>query len=205
MQKGPKEVFDESLEFLRLLRDFENIERTIYRPDDRKENDIEHSYQVAMFAWFLSSRFGLSLSLEKLLAYGLVHDLVEVYAGDTPVYNREHSPNTVATKKEREEKALLRIKKEFHHFNGLTDAIHAYETKSDDESIFIYEIDKLLPALNIYLDGGYGWRKLDIVLSDVQEEKRTKVKSTKQLVSLLEEALARFEQEEEHLFARKSK
>ncbi|MFA5934823.1 MAG: HD domain-containing protein [Candidatus Paceibacterota bacterium] len=194
-------MLDKSLKFLKLLRNFEKVERAIFRPTDKKENDVEHSYQVAMMAWFLSDQFNISLSKDKLIKYGLVHDLVEVYAGDTPVYGKHE--NTVETKKEREEKALSRIKEEFSIFKELGEVIDCYEQKKDEESIFIYEVDKILPTLNIYLDGGYGWNKLGLTLEEIKKEKRSKITSVKQLVVLLEEILDRFEKEKDVLFNNK--
>lgn len=195
-------MLNKTLTFLKFIRDFEKVERVIYRPNDRLENDAEHSYQVAIVAWFLSDQFKLPLSKEKLFKYGLAHDLVEVYAGDTPAYGTGYT-NTQETKKEREEKALQRIKKEFDYFNDLTETIDAYEARGDDESMFIYELDKILPALNLYLDDGYGWNKLNLTLDQINVEKRGKVKNVKELVSLLEEMLERFEKEKERLFVNK--
>ncbi len=194
-------MLNKTLDFLKMIREFEKIERIIYRPDDRKENDVEHSYQVAMVAWFLCDQFNLSLSKEKLLKYGLAHDLVEVYAGDTPAYGKNHT-NTIETKKEREEKALQRIKSEFGFFEELIKSIESYEEKNDEESIFIYELDKLLPIFNLYLDDGYGWNKLGVTLEEINIEKRAKVKNVTQLIELLEEILKRLEEEKERLFER---
>jgi putative hydrolase of HD superfamily len=152
MEKEPQKMFDESIKFLRLLRGLEKIERSIYRPDDRRENDVEHSYQVTMLGWFLCNRFRLTLSTEKILKYGLVHDLVEVYAGDTPVYNTKNSSNTVETKQAREKIAFLRIKEEFHLDDEFVCAIDNYEKRLDEESVFIYEVDKFVPMFNQYID-----------------------------------------------------
>lgn len=192
-------MLEKSLKFLKLLRNLELVERMVYRPSDRKENDVEHSYQIAMMAWFLSDQFNLKLSTEKLIKYGIVHDLIEVYSGDTPVYSKDPI-NTAETKKEREDKALIVLKKEFSDFKELIETIENYEKKVDEESTFVYEIDKIVPALNIYLDKGYGWNKLNIKLEEIKREKRNKVKSVKQLVALMEESLALFEKEKEKLF-----
>lgn len=192
-------MLEKSLKFLKLLRNLELVERTVYRPNDRKENDVEHSYQIAMMTWFLSDQFNLQLSTDKLIKYSIAHDLIEVYAGDTPVYSKD-SVNTIKTKKEREEKALIALKKEFGDFKELIKIIENYEKKIDEESIFVYELDKIVPALNIYIDNGYGWNKLDIKLEEIKQEKRGKVKNTKQLVALLEETLNLFEKEKKTLF-----
>ena len=193
-------MLDESLKFLKLLREFERVERAIFRTETKQENDVEHSYQLAMMSWFLATKYELPLSMDKMIRYALVHDLVEVYAGDTPSYAKNTSKNTHATKKQREEEALVRIKNEFGDFKEMIDAIDAYEAKVDDESVFVYEVDKIIPALNIYIDDGFGWNKLGLTLDEIKLEKRTKVKSTKQLVDLLEEMLSRFEKEKGKLF-----
>ncbi len=192
-------MLDETLKFLRLLRDLEDVQRTIYRPNGQQENDVEHSWQVAMMAWFWAHQFNLTLSREKLLTYGLVHDLIEVYASDTPVYN---NATGVATKERREREALQKIKAEHGDFSELINAIEQYEAKADDESVFIYETDKLLPALNLYLDNGYGWNRLGLTLVEIKKEKRSKIQNVPELIALLEEALARFEKEQKRLFDR---
>lgn len=189
-------MLDRSLHFLKFLREFEKVERAVYRPTDRKENDAEHSYQTTMMAWFLAHQFDLPLSTEKILQYALVHDLVEVYAGDTPVFSEKNSHD----KKERERGALEKIKDTLSHFPELIDTIEQYEQKSDPESVFVYEIDKLIPAFNIYIDNGYGWNKLGVTLDQIKKEKVKKVKNTKELVNLLEELLDRLEKEREQLF-----
>lgn len=193
-------MLDNGLKFLQLLRDFEKVERVLYRSETRQENDVEHSYQLAMMAWFFANQYNLPLSKEKLLTYALVHDLVEVYAGDTPVYHVAGHPHTIDTKKAREEKALEEIREKFGHFNEMVNTIETYELRADDESRFIYELDKLLPALNIYLDKGLSWNMLGVTLDAVKSEKRKKITSTKELVALLEELLKRLESEQENLF-----
>lgn len=191
-------MLDKSLEFLRLLRDFEEVKRKIYRPDGRQENDVEHSYQIAMMAWFWADQFNLDLSQEKLLKYALVHDLIEVHAGDTPAYSKDKSVFIEKEKKEKE--ALEIIKKDFAYFPDLISMIESYEDKQDEESVFTYEIDKLVPLLNLYMDDGYGWNKLKLTLEQIKKEKRSKVKTVPQLVDLLEEALGRAEKEQDRLF-----
>ena len=127
---------------------------------------------------------------------------MEVYAGDTPAYSEDTQIHE--SKKEREEKALRIIKREFAHFRELIEIIEMYENKTDEESIFIYEIDKIVPALNLYIDDGYGWNKMGLTLEQIKKEKRSKVKNVIELVNLLEETLERFEKEENKLFTTKS-
>ena len=100
-----------------------------------------------------------------------MHDLVEVYAGDTPAVQKGYE-EAKRTKQEREEKAALRLRKEFGEFPELHDLIDAYELRSDEESKFIYALDKIIPVMNIYLDEGHSWKIHDISLDDIIENKK---------------------------------
>src|SRR3989344_6781029 len=103
---------DELLRFVKLTQEFKAVRRmVILAKENREENDAEHSYQLATVAWYLISTQGLKLDLGLALRYALVHDLVEVYAGDTPAVQKGYE-ETKRTKQEREEKAALRLRKE---------------------------------------------------------------------------------------------
>lgn len=67
--------------YLHFLDEFRRIKRAYNATgEDRKENDMEHSYQLAMLAWYIIDTQGLSLEKDLVLKYCMVHDLVEVYA-----------------------------------------------------------------------------------------------------------------------------
>lgn len=155
--------FDQIMEFNKFLLKFQQIKRDLYvTGEDRMENDAEHSYQLTMMAWFINSIFKLNFNLDLLMRYALVHDLVEVWAGDTSVFNS--SSKMLKDKKQREQKAFKIITKQFSHFPELTEYINLYSTQQDQESLFIYSLDKLLPALNIYFDNGRSWKEHNITL-----------------------------------------
>ena len=157
------------LKFQRLLLQFQAVERVVYVPGTKRlENDVEHSYGLAMLAWYICSKDNLSLDLNKILKYALIHDVVEVYAGDTYAYDAAAQ----ATKKEREHKALLKLKKEFQEFPELYDTIDVYEAQTDDESQFIKALDKLHPHLLTYLDEGKMWRERGMTLKMTTEAKQ---------------------------------
>src|SRR5680860_196716 len=121
-----KEKIDlkKSIEFIELLQKFQKIERAIYvKGEDRKENDSEHSYQLVMFAWYLISSYKLDLDLDLIIKYALVHDLVEVYAGDTFAFDDDHRES----KEKREDESLERLKSEFGEFPDIFPLIEQYE------------------------------------------------------------------------------
>src|SRR3989344_2250729 len=103
-----KEKLKELMDFIEFTHEFRKVLRVARIPyDSRMENDVEHSYQLAMVAWYLIDRHKLRLNKEKVFMYALAHDLVEVYAGDTFTFDKKGND----TKHDREKKALEKIKK----------------------------------------------------------------------------------------------
>lgn len=187
--------------FVDFLYKFRNVERAVAIKDsNRPENDLEHSAQLAYVAWYMLTTHEHTLDLGLVLRYALVHDLVEVYAGDTVVYDEEHKKSKV----EREQKALEQIRREFPEASELTDLIDAYETRNDRESRFVYALDKLMPAVNNYLSGGVLWRKLNVTLKRAVEEKQGKIAGDPIVAEYYKELLATLVEREEELFGCKT-
>ncbi|MEK7136125.1 MAG: HD domain-containing protein [Patescibacteria group bacterium] len=160
-------------EFLRLMSKFQSIERKLYVVGlERRENDVEHSFLLAISAWYIISSEQLSLDINKAIKYALVHDLVEIYAGDVSFYDKK---SLRERKKEREALSLLKLEKDFSKWQEFSGLVHAYEEKGDPESRFVYALDKLLPIVNNYLDNGKTWKKDKITLEQVIEYKQDKV------------------------------
>ncbi len=180
------------IEFTDLLHTFRNVERTVsIRGSDRIENDVEHSYMLAMLADYIISLENLTLDRQKVMHYALAHDLVETYAGDTYFYSSD--TEHINSKHKRESDALVRMRSEFQEHESLWKIIEAYETRVDDESRFVYALDKVQPVIHIYLDGGKSWKKHGVQLEHLTEMKNDKVKLSpviekywKELVEILD-------------------
>lgn len=148
------------IKFVKLTNKFQQVKRAILvKDEDRHENDLEHSYQLAMLAWYMADANNLKLNRKKLFMYSLAHDLVEVYAGDTNFYKQNKSQ-----KAKLEHKAIKRLQREFPEFSDLHKTIAGYELKKDKESKFVYALDKVVPILNIYLDKGRTWKVDNVTL-----------------------------------------
>ncbi len=133
-----------------LTHRFAGIERSVKIIDrDSMESDAEHSYQLAIMAWYLNNKLKLKLDRQKILEYALCHDLVEVYAGDTNPHT--HPKKFIASKHRRETAALRKIRSRFPDFDNLYKTINKFERLGDKESKFIYLLDKILPVINTYL------------------------------------------------------
>ncbi len=159
--------------FMGLLSQFQRIDRQIMRHgEDRLENDAEHSYQLAMAAWYINDSEQLGLDASRLVRYALAHDLVEVYAGDTFAYA---SAEERASKETREAAAAERIAREFPEFSDLHAIIHEYESRANREARFVYALDKLLPVISIYLDEGRTWHLNGVTLQMIRDHKTEKI------------------------------
>lgn len=192
----------ELLSFLKLLHQFRDVERMIYINEkaERRENDVEHSYELAMTAWYIIESKKLNLDIDKVLRLSLLHDFVEVYAGDTFVYDKD--PEVINSKKEREEKALIRLKKEFKDAEFLWDVIEEYERKDSPEAIFIYVLDKLLPFLNCSLNKGIEWKESDITLDLIKETKEAQMVQSPDIEPYYREFIKMLEENHEEYFGK---
>lgn len=160
------------IELQQLLNQFQTVEREVAIPgNDRGENDIEHSYGLAMIAWYLAPHFP-DLNADKLIRLSLAHDMVEVHAGDTPAFSEQAH---IDAKPEREEAALKQLKKDWADFPQMLEAIDEYKHKSSDEARFIYALDKILPALLVYLKQGKEWHASKVTIEKFQIEKERKI------------------------------
>lgn len=162
------------LDFVELTRLFRGVERDIFLMQEKRlENDTEHSYQLAIVSWYIAEIQGLNLNISKVIKYALVHDLVEVYAGDTPLYTATET--YVQSKTDREKQALRKIEQKFPEFKELHTAIHAYEERDDPESRFVYTVDKLLPILSIYLEKGNAWKDKGISIEMIINKNASRI------------------------------
>jgi len=167
---------------------------------ERRENDVEHSYLLAMLAWYLIDSLGIDLNKEKVLKYALAHDLVEIYAGDTFAFTSDQSVKS--SKHQREEDAHQRIKKEFIEFKDLDTAIEGYERRDDKESIFVYALDKFIPIITNYIQDGRSWKEEDLAFDEVIKYKRDRIGDEPFIRNLLEQMIALIERDRAKYFDR---
>ena len=119
---------------------------------DRHENDIGHSFTVAVLCWYIIDKHGIDLDVAKVLKYAMIHDFVEVYAGDV---NKFASPSERKAKIEREKESLARLSDEFSSFADMVSLMQEYELREDEEALFVWTVDKMQDLLMGYMDD---WR-----------------------------------------------
>lgn len=185
--------------FILFLQNFGKVKRVVLIKDEKRwQNDAEHSFELAMLAWYLVESENLKLNKNLAIQYALVHDLVEVYAGDTYIFTKDE--NHKNSKTERERKAALKIRKNFPKFRGIYQLIKNYNALSNKESRFIYALDKVIPMLNIYSDNGRTWRWKGINLKIIIEAKKDKVAVSPIVAKYFDELIKFIKKDQKRLF-----
>lgn len=154
----------EITEFLLELDALKRVNRCSYvTQTTRLENSAEHSWHLAMACWSIAELFQLDVNHEKLLKLALVHDLGEIDAGDTFLYDSSRSEAHI---EEREGIARLQS----HSGNGIDNLLEVWdeqETGSSPETELLKAIDRILPFLLNINTGGKTWSEHGVKRSQV--------------------------------------
>ena len=140
------ETLEKQLAFIMELDKIKNITRQTYISDgSRKENDAEHSWHLALMCFVLAEYSNEPIDVLKTMKMVLMHDVIEIDAGDTYAYDVEGNK----TKRERELRAAERIyailpDEQAKEYRALWDEFEAMETP---EAKFANVLDKLQPLL----------------------------------------------------------
>ena len=146
------------LDFILEIDKLKQVYRQTYLLDySRKENDAEHSWHLAVMALLLTEYAGEDLDLLKLIKMVILHDLVEIDAGDSFCYDEEAN----CGKEEREQKAADRIfsllpADQGKEFRRLWDE---FEARESPEARFAAALDRLQPLLHNYHTRGKSWQE----------------------------------------------
>ena len=132
----------------------------------RRENSAEHSWQLALLALVLAEHAPTGLDGTRVLRMLLVHDLVEVDAGDTFVYDREAQ----AGKLERERVAADRLFGLLpdDQARDLRDLWEEFEARESQEARFAAAVDRLAPLLLNFVNAGGTWREHQVPAARVR-------------------------------------
>lgn len=129
--------------------------------DDRRETDGEHTLHLQFLAVAYAAKYKPDLDIGKVALYCMVHDLVEVYAGDTPTLMA--SKNEMSTKEALESAALERLKKELGDtWEFIVQLLVEYESLNDDESRYVRTFDKCDPGFSHYNNKGKSLASLGV-------------------------------------------
>lgn len=189
-------AFSDILDLLKnIVFPFHELKRDMDLPlkNRKKETDTEHSWAVALIACALAERIDKSLDIGKVAQLAIVHDLVEIYAGDTSIWDKEGLKN----KEDREIQAIGKLKENTKAFPWIAQTIEEYEKKQSKESLFVWAADKYIATSVRYLDlesgGDFFKAEVPKTLSEFKlgiEPTRTKAHAHPGIGEIYEEALA---------------
>lgn len=168
--------------------------RTLICDGSRRENDAEHSWHMAMAALLLREYAAWpQVDVSRAVEMSLVHDLVEIYAGDTYAYD----PAANIGREEREQKAATQVFGQLPfdqavHFRGLWEEFEARETP---EAKYAAALDRVQSVILNHSTEGKSWRDHGVSADQVRERiepvRDGSPKLWEYLMSLVEDAHAR--------------
>lgn len=167
--------------------------RTLLMDKSRCENDAEHSWHLALMAMTLFEHaYSPDVDILHVLKMVIVHDLVEIYAGDTFAYDEKGYED----KLEREIKAADRLfgmlpEEQGREFRALWEEFDAAETPS---ALYASAVDRFQPLLSNYMTQGHTWKDGAVTSAKVlkrMEPIKTAIPEAWKLVeNIIEESIA---------------
>ncbi len=175
-----KNRLDKQFDFCREVDKEKFIGRQTYLTGGkRKENDAEHAWHMALMTILLSEYSNEKIDVLKTVTMLLIHDLVEIDAGDTYAYDEEGHKD----KREREEKAAARIfgllpKDQKEKLLGLWEEFEAAETA---EAKFAHAMDHVQPLMLNGVTDGKSWIEHEVRLNQVMKRNESTAEGSEEL------------------------
>ena len=147
------------------------LRQSLLLADGRQENDAEHSWHLATMAILLHEHAaGVGVDLLRVLKMLLIHDLVEIDAGDTFAYDE-------AAQRDREAREAAAAQRIFGLLPGeqgeeLRSSWEEFEARETPSARYAAAMDRLQPVLLTLYSGGGGWRRHGIVKKQVIDYNR---------------------------------
>lgn len=166
-----KNRFDRQVDFILELDKEKNILRQNHLSGYvRRENDAEHAWHMAIMVYLLKEYANKDFDIAKAMMMALIHDVVEIDAGDTYAYD----PKAKLDQKEREDKAAQRI------FSILPDdqrdelkaLFYEFEACESAEAKFVRAMDNFQPLLLNDVNNGEDWRLHGVTMEQIMNRQK---------------------------------
>ena len=175
-----KSRLEKQLEFLLVSDQEKKIGRQTWLSDgSRKENDAEHGWHMALMAYILQEYANEPVDVSKVMLMCLIHDLPEIFAGDTYAYDEEARKS----QKEREEAGMEQLfsmlpKDQYEKLKAL---FEEFEARKTPEARFANALDTLQPTMLNAAAHGKSWTEHGVKLSQVLERNQRTEEGSKTL------------------------
>ena len=186
------------VEFCRTIDREKFIQRKTYLTDgERLENDAEHAWHLAVMALLLGEYSNSEIDLLRVVSMVLIHDLVEIYAGDTFAYDEAGMKTQKARESAAADKLFPMLPDDLaSRFRGLWDEFESEETA---EAKFAHTLDNFQPMMLQAASDGRAWREGGRRLSEVLRRNARTAEGSKTLWNYAEEHFIRPQIEKGHL------
>ncbi len=182
------ERLQKQIAFIKEIDKVKSIFRQTYLADGtRKENDAEHSWHIALMAVLLKEYVSEDVDVAKVMTMVLIHDLVEIDAGDTYAYDSEGAKS----KREREVKAADRIfgilpEDQGMYFRELWEEFEAYETP---DAKYAHLLDNFQPLLLNDASGGRSWNEHGVHKSQIYKRNEKVQETSEEIWNTIQEVV----------------
>ena len=174
-----RERLDQQFDFIKEIDKEKFIQRQTRLSDNvRRENDAEHAWHMAIMTVLLSEYANEKIDVLRTVTMLLIHDIVEIDAGDTYAYDEEG----LKTQRERECQAADRIYALLpeDQQSKLRDIWEEFEAGETPEAKFAHTMDNLQPLLLNDSNGGADWKAHGVCAKQVYgRQEKTKLGSEK--------------------------
>ncbi|HWA78201.1 MAG TPA: HD domain-containing protein [Polyangiaceae bacterium] len=164
---------EQQLNFVKEIDQLKRVQRKSFVSGSRRlENSAEHSWHVAMMAWVLSEHAAPpGVDVDRVLKMLLVHDLVEIDAGDTLLYAEAEMQRA---QREREVAAAERLFSLLPDGQGsqLRALWEEFEARESPDAKFAAAVDRLQPLILNFMSEGAAWRRHGVTAPEVIEKNR---------------------------------
>jgi len=159
------------IDFIKEIDKLKYIQRrTRLFNSDRNENDAEHSWHLAMMAIILFQHSNTPIDVLKVVKMVLIHDIVEIDAGDTFIYDTAKNHVNTADERLAAERIFGLLPKE--QADDLIAIWEEFEAGETDEAKFAKSMDRLEPLLQNVSNNGGTWKEYDVDYKKVYEKKQ---------------------------------
>jgi putative hydrolase of HD superfamily len=145
-------------DFLLFADRFKQIVRQNYLTDgSRRETDAEHTWHMALYALLLKDELGFDVDIGRTLALILVHDLVEIFAGDTFAYDDAAMADQAAREDEAAKRLFAMLPPDLR--DRVDGWWREFEEGRTNEARFARALDRLQAFGQNVVSGGKSWRE----------------------------------------------
>ena len=149
------------------------LRATSLHDGSRRENSAEHSWHIALYALVMAEHASTPINADRVIRMLLLHDLVEIDAGDVPI----HAAFDQAEQAAREQRAADRIfallpEDQARNFRALWDEFEAAES---NDAVFAKSIDRVQPVISNLESGGFSWVEYGVTAEQLESRVGAKV------------------------------